>query len=1235
MSGRRFARALLSALLLLSCSHLLRAQSTYGALSGTVTDTSGAAVAGATVTLTSKATSEKLMQTTGDTGLYSFVNLNPGEYRLVAEKTGFKRVEQSNVTILVQQTSRIDFGLTVGQVSETVTVTAETPLLQAETSSLGQVVEERNADELPLNGRNVFSLVEVAPSVVMQGQAGATATGQNPFSWGNFQIGGAFANQSGEYLDGQPLNIGYINLPILIPTQDSVGEFKVQTNNIGPEWGKVAGGVLNLSTKSGSNNYHGEAYEYIRNKVLNANDWFSNNGGLAKPPFTQNQFGVNFGGKVIRDRTFFFYSYEGFRLRSGSPWTSTVPTAEEKGGDLTALASASGVPDLVDPCGGNLQTTPNANGLGVGGCASGAYTPVHFLDEAGTGPGSVIPANRINATAKALLDLWPAPSNSNTLNNYVASYALGGNQNQNLVRVDQKIDDKQHLFVRFSQWNNLNLPEDPLGTGLCLDRCTETMTSKAIAIGYNYVITPNLIGNLDISASRFNYLRTPKNSGFDFTSIGWPSAFNGELPSSLRTPPTPDVLGMSDSVMSSQGQSYIVDHDTQYWFSPSITLVHGRNTIQAGLQYEITEDNYAQSNIVSGSLGFSGSYTLDQDKTINPAGAELAFADYLLGWAQNPSNVGNHFFGDAVIPNLVAGKQFLLAGFLNDTYHATTKLTLNLGLRYDYQSPWTERFNRQSYFNPLAVDPLAAQYVGSTGGPTSAVLGAVGLVATPGVHESRYNIDPNNLGVAPRVGFAYSWDSKTVIRGGYGMFWSPIDANWATNPLNDPVNSIQTDYVGNNGNTSVPTNTIATPWINFVQPPGRSPSSKSGISQAAVDLEGNANPTFDTPSYNYSYTQQWNFDVQRTLWGGWFADVAYAANKGTHLPQYNQQVDQLGDNYLAQAHQQYLAALTTYAGNPNQQSLAIAAASIAQSATNPFAASSAPGSAMSSVETTAGQLLRPFPQYAGLEYAGQGSFSSIYHSLQATLQKRFNGGGTVLAAYTCSKLLSNTDTITSWLETGGTGGIQDWNNLRGEKSLSSQNVPQHLIVSYVLDLPFGNKQKYANSLPPLADKVVAGWGIDGVTTFQDGFPININAASNGANYYGGGLRPNVVSGCKKATGGSADQRVKDGLAGGNGWINKACFTEPDPYQFGNEPRVDSSLKAQGIDNWDFAAFKHTTFGPDGKLAFEFRCEIFNTFNHVQFASPGNGFNSSNFGVISGQGQVNNPRLVQFAGKIVF
>jgi hypothetical protein len=284
---------------------------------------------------------------------------------------------------------------------------------------------------------------------------------------------------------------------------------------------------------------------------------------------------------------------------------------------------------------------------------------------------------------------------------------------------------------------------------------------------------------------------------------------------------------------------------------------------------------------------------------------------------------------------------------------------------------------------------------------------------------------------------------------------------------------------------------------------------------------------------------------------------------------------------------------------------------------------------MSQPTTTQGQLLRPFPQYTTLEYAGQGSFGSNYHALEASLQKRFGGGGTLLAAYTWSKLLSNTDSITSWLEAGGDGGIQDWNNLPGEKSLSSQEVGQHLIISYVLDLPLGKGKPFLNGLTGPVDKFIGGWGLDGVTTFQDGFPVNISAAiANGTGNWGGGLRPDVVAGVSKATSGSPDTRVKSGS-----WINAAAFSQPAPYTFGNESRVDSKLRTQGIDNWDFALFKRTMFGPGERFGFEFRTEFFNIFNHVQFGPPANQFGAVGFGEVTDQ--YNNPRLIQFAGKILF
>ncbi len=348
MISRRALSLFLSLFVLVfSTCIFVQGQSTYGSITGLVTDPSGAAISDARVTLTNLGTAEKRTQPTGSDGLYSFVNLIPGNYRIEVEKAGFKRITQEPVVVQVQQTSKIDVSLPIGQATETVEVTSETPLLQSETSSLGQVVEQRKANELPLNGRNIYSLAAVAPSVIPQGSTTGSPVGKNPFDFANYQIGGSFANQSAEYLDGQPLNIGYINLPLLTPTQDSIGEFKVQYNNLGPEWGKFSGGVINLSTKSGTNRWHGSAYEYLRNKVFNSNEYFLKGSQIANglknepPPFTQNQYGATIGGPVVKDKTFFFFSWEAYRLRSGTVFSTIVPTAAERTGDF----SAAGVPD--------------------------------------------------------------------------------------------------------------------------------------------------------------------------------------------------------------------------------------------------------------------------------------------------------------------------------------------------------------------------------------------------------------------------------------------------------------------------------------------------------------------------------------------------------------------------------------------------------------------------------------------------------------------------------------------------------------------------------------------------------------------------------------------------------------------------------------------------------------------------------------------------------------------------
>ncbi len=310
-------------------------QTFYGNVVGTVTDATGSAVPDAAVVLTNTGTADRRKNVTDSEGTYRFVNLQPGKYKLEVERSGFSRVARDGIVVEVESTIRIDVSLKVGDVTQTVEVTAATPLLQTENASLGQVVEARKVLEMPLNGRNPFGLVALVPGVVPGGQSGTTPTGANPFAWGNFQIGGGQSNQSASYIDGGPINASYMNLTALVPTQDSIQEFKVQTNNLGPEFGRLAGGAINLTTKSGTNSFHGSAYEFFRNRSLNSNTFFNNAAGVQRPAFSQNQYGVNAGGHIVKDKTFFFGSWEGFRLRQGQSFTYTVPTDAMRAGDFS------------------------------------------------------------------------------------------------------------------------------------------------------------------------------------------------------------------------------------------------------------------------------------------------------------------------------------------------------------------------------------------------------------------------------------------------------------------------------------------------------------------------------------------------------------------------------------------------------------------------------------------------------------------------------------------------------------------------------------------------------------------------------------------------------------------------------------------------------------------------------------------------------------------------------------
>ncbi len=1149
-------------LTLLALADSLRAQISYGSIVGTVVDTSGASMPDATVTLTNLATAERRTQQTNSDGNYEFANLLPGNYRVEIEKTGFNRLTRDHIELNVQATVRIDGKMRVGDVGQTVEVTGTAELLQTDTSSLGTVVGQREVQEMPLNGRNPINLVTLVPGVVAQGDAMTSPTGQNIFSFGNYQIEGAVAGANATFYDGTPLNVAQGSLIALIPTQDSIQEFKVQTNDEGPEFGRFAGGVINLISKSGSNDFHGTAYEFLRNKVLNANAFFNNLSGLPAPAFTQNQYGANVGGPVKKNKTFFFVGWEGFGLRYAIPFTDSVPTLAQRQGNFSSTYNSSGkmIP-IYDP----LSTCGQLNNA----ACNGATTRTPF-------PGNIIPPSRLNPTAQILANYWGKPNTVGqqytNVNNFSTNAGTGGNNDQVNARVDHDLTDKQRLFARYTYWTNTSLAEDPYNDGVYQDRGPEGWYTNSAVVGDTYVLSPTTIFDWRAEFLRFVYSRTPSSLGTNLTNFGLPASLNSQV--AFQVLPTPVVQGFSDLFSTQGAGSVIREANDSYSLYPTVTKTMGSHTLKFGGEVRRQLTNYIQSNVGSGIYNFDNLSTAinPQAPSLNGQSTGLGFASFMLGYGSS---------GNIVTPDAYAYRNYYAGAFINDTWQASRKLTLNYGLRWELPFPEVERYNRFTQFLPGAASPIA-QAAGMPG-----LVGALGLVNSP-TDPSRYAAAfPMHL-FAPRLGLAYRLTEKTVVRAGYGIFF-PQDDGTGGNQLT----SVSQSWVPTINNELTPLNTLSNPYpTGLIEPPGRNPNY-----QTLYLGQGIGAPI--PGDQHFPYVQQWNLTIQRQLAAGMVLEVAYAGAKGTHL---------LGGTVLNELPNPYLA---------------MGPAALTKQVPNPFYGL-IPYGPLAQPTVQAGQLLRPYPQYTGVTAANNGNLDYVYHSLQVKFEKRFSQGGTILAAYTWSKNIGDIETGMGWLEAGPLAGIQDNNNLNQERAVSGFDVPQALNITYVYDLPFGKGKQLLGNVSGVADKLLSGWEINGISTFQSGFPLTLSTSSNITDSFGGGSRPNYVGGCNISERGSATQKL-------NQWFNTACFTAPPAATFGNLGRTLTAVSAAGIANYDFALVKNTMITE--KIDIQFRTEVFNIFNRVQFGPPGEVLGNPQFGVISSQ--INQPRLIQFALRLTF
>jgi len=1167
----------------------LMGQTIYGSVVGTITDQSGAALGGATVTLTNTRTGERHQVQSGRGGDYQFLNLVPGTYRVEVEQSGFKKATREDIEVTVSGAIRADVSMQLGEVNQTVEVNASAPLLQTENANLSQVVNTRAVQELPVNGRNILNLTALVPGVVPQGTTGGNAlTGKNIFAAGNYQIGGGMANQGAVYYDGVPANAALGNLVNMAPSPDAVSEFRVQTNSNSAEYGRYSGGVINISSKSGTNEFHGAGYEYFRNTDLNANLFFANATGQGKAPFHQNQYGLNGGGPIKKNKIFFFAGWEAFASRQGANYIGTVPLPAMYGGDFSGYKNASGamIP-IYDPL---TQCGTAANAPCPGGVAAAAYSAAPARSPF---PGNIIPASRINPVSAKILG-FPLIAQPNlpgqaftAINNYSTTCTLGGNNNQENGRVDDNVTDKIRVFARYSRWSSLNKPCAPMNNGIYANDpySPETFTTQESVVGLTYVISPSLVLDVRASYVRFPYDRLESFPNISLSkTFGLPAYMDQQIPI-IHGGPGTSIPSFSISGYTTASGLHILSTENDYLLTPNLSWVKGKHTFKFGADWRDMQNTYYQT-FDGGSFSFTSNFTAQNGLTPGASGNGLA--SMMLGYGSSGSETAFS----------VPWESMLYQGYYaQDTWQATSKLTVTAGIRWEIPGVWKERYNRVASFNPHELNP-ALNGITVNGQP---VFGAVDFANTPQMPQKGMMREHFRL-FAPRLGLAYRLDDKTVIRAGGGIYFLPSNLQFSIAPWAQTINSYSTQWLSTLDGGVTPYYSISDPFPNgFIPTPGNSPHD-----QAQALLVGGGLGNIPLQFLRYPYQEQWNFTVQRQLPGGVALETAYAGAKGVHLPTGGLQADFLPYQDLS---------LGTALNNQ---------------VPNPFYGLVKTGT-LSAQTVTQAQLLLPFPEYTSVSEAYANVFDSSYHALQMKVEKRFTHGGTVLGSYTFSKLLSDVASLTGWLDqnSGSPGyltSLQDPNNLRAEKALATFDSRNRLTLSYAVDLPFGPGHKFLNGGNAFEKKVVGGWSVSGISTFQDGFPIALTATGTpmGPGY---GRRPNVAAGCNKQTSGSAQSRITN-------WFNVSCFSVPAAYTLGNEGATDPVLRTHGTANYDFSLAKKTPITERFNL--EFRAEVYNLFNRVQFGPPNNSVTTA-ANATTGQitTQVNQPRLIQLALRLAF
>jgi hypothetical protein len=1116
----------------------LRAQSFTASLLGDVTDVSGAAVPNATIVAINVANNQRTETRSDSTGRYVVSPLQPGVYTVEASAAGFKRFVQTSLHLAVGQQARQDISLSVGEITENVTVEAAATILETSTSTLGKVVSNRAILDLPLNSRNIYSLIYLTPGV-----AGSIGNNYNSMS---YSVNGARASMMDTLIDGatasHPTVQGYSGISAF-PSVDAIGEFKVLGANFPAEYGRSAGSVLNVIYKSGTNDFHGTAYEFLRNSKLDANTFYNNTRGVPLASFKRSQYGGTFGGPVAKNRTFFMSSYEGLRQRSFSERTTTVPTALERSGDFTQTFAGANNPVLIfDPF------TTRASGTG-------------FIRD--PFPGNVIPATQQDKVGARIARFFPAPNAQGAPFTNANNYYQQGSSILDIDQIDGKVDHlftpTQRLFVRYSYRNQDSLPAVLWPKELTAAETTNNERNRMHNGVIDYTLTPNATTVISLRGGYARSLYVYENLGLGFlaSSLGFP----GALDTAGGLPMFPRISATGYTTLGNQDNRY--NAFMTYTLAGSISKVRGAHTLKAGYDGRLIRVNNRESRSTSGDFSFTAGFTQGPNPNTAASNRGNSIASLLLGTGSSGSLIQS--FKDA------AAQSTYTALYFQDDWRLTKKLTINLGLRYDLDTPRTERYDRMNYFDPSIPSPLASKVPGF-----SNLTGGLVFVGINGRPRSQYITDTNN--VAPRFGFAYQVSSKTSIRGGFGNIFA-ISLQQAHGTVGPFGFRTQTPWLSTVDGIT-PADLLSNPFPGgFQATPG---SSQGLLTQAGANIQAPVQETL-TP-----YSMQWNFNLQHTLPGSVLLEAAYVGTRGLQLSRNDEgglSLNQLDPKYMALGSQ------------------------LNQTVDNPFYGIVNSG-VLATPKISRAQLLRPYPQFTDVIPLYSTGASSNYHALQVSFSRRFSRGFQFEGSYTWAKAiqeaLSHVDSY----------------NIRASRSLADYDIAHRFVASYIFELPFGRGRRIGNSWNPMINTIAGGWQFNGFTTFQSGTPLSISANNVAGIFNQRGLANNNGTSAK-LSGDIHDRLLR--------YFDTSVFSQPAAFTFGNTQPSSPDLRAPGIRNWDLSIFKD--FALRERLKMQFRAEAFNAFNTVRFGSPNTSVTSNQFGQISSQ--ANSPRQLQGGLKLIW